>query len=104
MTVDFFHPGRLVCKTFRRTDSDQHSWPAHQHWHAARLRYRLRRRVDSARPAARFATAVQGTDGSARALLGIAISLLLMLSLPVDTWIRLLVWLAIGMVFYWTYG
>ncbi len=37
-------------------------------------------------------------------ILGISISLLLMLSLPLDTWIRLLVWLAIGMIFYWTYG
>lgn len=37
-------------------------------------------------------------------ILGIGISLLLMLSLPLDTWIRLIVWLVIGMVVYFTYG
>jgi basic amino acid/polyamine antiporter, APA family len=37
-------------------------------------------------------------------VLGIGMSLLLMLSLPVDTWIRLLVWLVIGQIIYFTYG
>jgi len=37
-------------------------------------------------------------------LLGIGISLLMMFSLPLDTWIRLLVWLAIGLVIYFAYG
>jgi len=37
-------------------------------------------------------------------LLGIGISLLLMLSLPLDTWLRLLAWLAIGLLIYFTYG
>ena len=27
-----------------------------------------------------------------------------MASLPLDTWIRLIIWLAIGMVIYFTYG
>ncbi|MDE3154621.1 MAG: amino acid permease [Acidobacteriota bacterium] len=35
---------------------------------------------------------------------GIVISLLLMLSLPIDTWLRLFAWLAIGLVVYWQYG
>ncbi|MEO7028604.1 MAG: amino acid permease [Acidobacteriaceae bacterium] len=38
------------------------------------------------------------------AWLGIAISLGLMLGLPLPTWIRLFVWLAIGLVIYFTYG
>lgn len=37
-------------------------------------------------------------------ILGIAISLLMMLALPLGTWIRLLVWLVVGLGVYWTYG
>ena len=37
-------------------------------------------------------------------ILGMAFSVLLMLGLPLDTWLRLLVWLAIGMVIYFSYG
>jgi APA family basic amino acid/polyamine antiporter len=37
-------------------------------------------------------------------ILGIVVSSLLMLSLPLDTWLRLIVWLLIGMVIYFAYG
>ena len=37
-------------------------------------------------------------------LLGIAFCLYLALGLSLDTWIRLIVWLAIGMIIYFTYG
>jgi APA family basic amino acid/polyamine antiporter len=36
--------------------------------------------------------------------LGIAINLLLMLFLPLETWVRLAVWLALGLVIYFSYG
>jgi APA family basic amino acid/polyamine antiporter len=37
-------------------------------------------------------------------ILGILISVLLMIVLPLATWIRLLIWLAIGLFIYFTYG
>jgi APA family basic amino acid/polyamine antiporter len=37
-------------------------------------------------------------------IMGIVISGLLMVALPFDTWMRLLVWLALGLVIYFTYG
>ena len=37
-------------------------------------------------------------------ILGILISVFLMLALPLETWIRLIVWLVIGMVIYFAYG
>lgn len=37
-------------------------------------------------------------------VLGIGFSLLLMFGLPLDTWLRLLVWLGIGLVIYFAYG
>src|ERR1700739_1414696 len=37
-------------------------------------------------------------------ILGIVICLLLMFSLPVENWYRLIGWLAIGFVLYFTYG
>ncbi len=36
--------------------------------------------------------------------LGVVVNVLMMLFLPLDTWIRLFVWLALGMVFYFAYG
>jgi basic amino acid/polyamine antiporter, APA family len=35
---------------------------------------------------------------------GVLVSLFLMFGLPADTWIRLAVWLAIGLAIYFTYG
>ncbi|MET0425712.1 MAG: amino acid permease [Actinoplanes sp.] len=37
-------------------------------------------------------------------LLGIAFAVYLMSDLPLDTWIRFVVWLAIGLIIYWVYG
>jgi APA family basic amino acid/polyamine antiporter len=37
-------------------------------------------------------------------ILGMGISLMLMAALPIDTWLRLIVWLVVGLVVYATYG
>jgi APA family basic amino acid/polyamine antiporter len=37
-------------------------------------------------------------------LAGILVCVALMVSLPLDTWVRLLAWLAIGALLYWGYG
>jgi APA family basic amino acid/polyamine antiporter len=37
-------------------------------------------------------------------IMGILISMLMMVSLPLSTWIRLFVWLIIGMVIYFLYS
>ncbi len=37
-------------------------------------------------------------------ILGIVVSLILMASLPLSTWLRLIVWLIVGLVLYFTYG
>ena len=37
-------------------------------------------------------------------ILGILCSLLLMLGLPASAWLRLVAWLILGMIIYWTYG
>jgi APA family basic amino acid/polyamine antiporter len=37
-------------------------------------------------------------------IMGILVSGLMMASLPGDTWLRLIIWLIIGMILYFTYG
>jgi APA family basic amino acid/polyamine antiporter len=55
------------------------------------------RRPDAARP---FRTPLLFVVGP----LGIAVNLLMMLFLPLDTWVRLIVWLVVGLTIYFSYG
>ena len=60
---------------------------------------RLRRGADAAHPAARRAAAVPLPAALyVVAPLGILVNLIMMLFLPLDTWLRLVVWLVIGLV------
>jgi basic amino acid/polyamine antiporter, APA family len=42
--------------------------------------------------------------GKLVSLLGALASLGLMLSMPLDSWLRLLIWLALGLILYFSYG
>jgi APA family basic amino acid/polyamine antiporter len=48
--------------------------------------------------------AFRAPGGAATPVLGIGTCLYLMVGLPGDTWLRLLVWLIIGLVIYFAYG
>ena len=89
----------------RGADPDRRSRRDGEHRHLVRVRAGLRRgglsaqercgdfSARSARPAVPWVPS-----------LGIAFSLLLMVFLPLETWLRLIVWLAIGLVIYFAYG
>ena len=51
-----------------------------------------------------LASSVQNAMGAVRPIMGILVAGLMMVSLPRDTWLRLIIWLAIGMVIYFGYG
>ena len=96
---------QLLRRHARRLPADPGAADAGQHGDALRLRGRLRARCSSCaagiprrrgRSAARWCRPVP--------LLGIASCLLLMFSLPAENWLRLAVWLGIGLVIYLGYG
>ena len=73
--------------------------------HAARLRDRLRRRPGAENPGAQSAPALQDADRVwFVAPMGTLSAAYLMAYLDKETWIRLLVWLVIGLTIYFTYS
>ena len=88
----------------RRADADSGRRRDDEHRDAVRLRRGLRGGVDAASQAARRASAIPGAVGPVFPILGILSCAYLMLSLPVITWVRFLVWLDIGFIIYWFYG
>ena len=89
----------------RRPPPDRPAGRAGLHRHAARLRHRLRRRAGAPLHRSRTALGRSGRRScrSCRSL-GILSCVYLMLGLPVDTWARLIVWMAIGLAIYFLYG
>ena len=75
-----------------------------QHRHAHGLRHGLRGGFGPALPAARRSTALPLPGDLLVAPLGILVNVMMMLFLPVDSWLRLVVWLAVGLVIYFTYS
>ena len=78
---------------------------AGQHRHAVRLLPREHRRAgaaaEPARPRARLQRAVRA---GLFPIIGAALCVYLMTELPVDTWLRFIVWMAIGLLIYFVYG
>ena len=75
-----------------------------QHRDAVRLRRRLRGGAGNASYEPDRPPAVSRARRPLVAILGMSSCLLLMLSLPAENWLRLFVWMAIGLVIYFGYG
>ena len=74
------------------------------HRHAAGVRHRLRRHAGAALHAADAASAVPRAVRVVPCLAGAGFCGWLMVSLPLDTWVRLVVWAVIGVCVYFLYG
>ena len=95
---------RPLRRPARRVPADQRAADAGQHGDAARLRDRLRGGADHAAHAPGGRAAVPRPLVPLVPILGIASCLLLMFSLPSENWLRLFVWLGLGLVIYFAYG
>ena len=92
-------------RTLRRLHPGGHRRRDDQHRHAVRLHARVRRSVDPARAATRTSSA--GFTVPALpfvAVMGIVVCGAMIYGLGWTNWLRLIVWLVIGLVFYFGYG
>ena len=99
------HHHRTRRRARGRVHADRSARRAGQHRHADGVRHRVRRHHLPAPAAART------WSGRSRRpfvpfvpILSALVSLGLMAGLPLDTWIRLVIWMAIGLVIYFGYG
>ena len=88
----------------RRPAPDRAAGRAGLHRHAARLRDRLRRRARAPLHRARSAPPFRTPLVPFVPVGGILACFYLMAGLPVDTWARLVIWMAIGLAIYFLYG
>jgi len=84
--------------------SDRGNRGTHQYRDAVRLHPRMPGCMDSAPCRSEAASAVSDPMVPAVPILGVGFCVFLMARLPLLTWIRFFVWLAIGLVIYFTYG
>ena len=102
--VDLVHHGRNFRGDFRGPGAHWHSGRTGEHRNAAGLRDRVRGSLGAARTPPDLHRPFKTPLVPLVPILGIVISFALMASLPFDTWLRLFIWLVIGMAIYFGYG
>ena len=93
------------CALVAGLHADRGARPAREHRDAARVRARVHRRRDPAKDGTAQPASVPHTRCAMGARsLGAIVCLAQMLGLPGETWVRLFIWLVIGLVIYFLYG
>ena len=87
-----------------RLPADLAARPHDQHRHAAGIRDRVYRNHHHAQDESSRAAALQDALVPLVPILGVLVCFAMMASLDIDTWIRLVVWLAIGLAIYFGYS
>ena len=87
-----------------RDTADQPSRRTCFYWYAPCLYHRLHKHHRSQEDKTRCSQAIQDPFVPVIPALGALICLAQMLALPLDTWLRLIGWMALGFVIYFTYG
>jgi len=102
--MDFVSDGRAGRRDICVAHSIGEPWRDDEHRHATGIHHRERRVWVLRKRSPELARPFPGAMDALTPILGIGFALLMMASLPLITWIRLLVWLLIGLVIYFLYS